>query len=157
TADLVVSMLTATPSATSSRITGSTLANSTSGSTRGAPGRVDSPPTSTRSAPASRIATPWATAWSRSSHRPPSENESGVTLRMPITTQRPGSGNPPVTSAPVSSVADQREHLGPGRRRRPEHAADRGRGGARTGLAHPSHAHAEVLGLHHDDHAPRLQ
>ena len=94
TAARVVSMLTGTPSATSSRMTGSTRAFSTSASTRPAPGRVDSPPTSTRSAPASRMPMPWATAWSRSSQRPPSENESGVTLRTPITTAPPRAREP---------------------------------------------------------------
>src|SRR5918997_1491339 len=154
TAARVVSMLTHTPAATSSRTTGSTLASSASGSTRGAPGRVDSPPTSTRSAPASRIPTPWATARSRSSHWPPSENESGVTLRTPITTHRPGSGSPPAIG---STVPDQREHLRAGGRRRPEHPAHGRRGGARAGLADPPHAHAEVLGLDHHDHALRFQ
>ena len=37
-----------------------------------------------------RHVSPWATAASTVSWRPPSENESGVTLRMPMTTQRPG-------------------------------------------------------------------
>ncbi len=49
-----------------------------------APGRVDSPPTSTMPAPASAIATPWAIAASGCCHRPPSLNESGVTLSTPM-------------------------------------------------------------------------
>ena len=53
-----------------------------------APGRVDSPPTSTMSAPSSIISSPRETARSGSSHRPPSENESGVTLRIPMTRAR---------------------------------------------------------------------
>ncbi len=47
---------------------------------RRAPGRVDSPPTSSRSAPASASARPCATAASASRKRPPSEKLSGVTL-----------------------------------------------------------------------------
>lgn len=66
TADRVVSTLTRTPAATSSRTTGRTRSRSVAASIRCAPGRVDSPPTSTRSAPASRIATPCATACDRS-------------------------------------------------------------------------------------------
>ena len=93
TAARVVSTVTRTPAATRSRITGTTRAVSVAASTRSAPGRVDSPPTSTRSAPRWCRSMPWATAWSRSSQRPPSENESGVTLSTPITTHRPGSGN----------------------------------------------------------------
>ena len=54
----MVSMLTLTPAATSARTTGRTRACSSSTGTRSAPGRVDSPPTSTMSAPsAARIAT----------------------------------------------------------------------------------------------------
>src|SRR5947207_5781658 len=84
----VVSMLTGSPAAASSRTTGRTRAISVGASIRSAPGRVDSPPTSTMSAPSARMATPCATAASRSAYRPPSENESGVTLRTPITTGR---------------------------------------------------------------------
>ena len=53
-----------------------------------APGRVDSPPTSSTSAPAATSASPCATAASGSRNRPPSEKESGVTLTMPITAGR---------------------------------------------------------------------
>ena len=49
------------------------------------PGRVDSPPTSTTSAPSAIRSSPWPMAASGSNQRPPSENESGVTLRTPIT------------------------------------------------------------------------
>ena len=53
TTALLVSMLTGTaPSAASASTTGSTRRSSSSGATGSAPGRVDSPPTSRRSAPA---------------------------------------------------------------------------------------------------------
>src|SRR5262249_9198602 len=48
-----------------------------------APGRVDSPPTSRMSAPSPAILLAWATAASESKKRPPSLNESGVTLSTP--------------------------------------------------------------------------
>ena len=56
TAARVVSMLIGTPAAASSRMTGTTRAISVSASTRPAPGRVDSPPTSMRSAPSAQHA-----------------------------------------------------------------------------------------------------
>jgi hypothetical protein len=82
----VVSMLSGTPAAASALITGSTRAVSVGPSTRSAPGRVDSPPMSMMSAPVRRSAMPCATAASTLAYRPPSEKESGVTLRTPITT-----------------------------------------------------------------------
>ena len=54
---LGLSMLTVTPSAASAEMTGSTRSSSSATGIRGAPGRVDSPPTSTRSAPCAVIAT----------------------------------------------------------------------------------------------------
>ena len=93
----LVSMLTATPAAVSSRMTGRTRSTSVAASIRSAPGRVDSPPMSTRCAPASRRRTPCPTAASRSAYRPPSEKESGVTLRTPITTG-PGARTRSVTT-----------------------------------------------------------
>src|SRR5882757_1137870 len=93
TAARLVSTEHGTPAAASSVITGSTRRISSAASTRSAPGRVDSPPTSTRSAPSARIARPCATAASSEAYRPPSENESGVTLRTPMTTQRFGRGS----------------------------------------------------------------
>ena len=48
------------------------------------PGRVDSPPTSTMSAPAAAMARPCAIASSSAAKSPPSEKLSGVTLRTPI-------------------------------------------------------------------------
>src|SRR5262249_24975664 len=68
--------------------TGSTRASSTSIGTGADPGRVDSPPTSSRSAPCSTSRRPWATAASADACRPPSEKLSGVTLTMPMTSGR---------------------------------------------------------------------
>ena len=69
----------------SSSITSSTRAFCSAAATRRAPGRVDSPPTSMMSAPSCCICNACSTARSARSKRPPSENESGVTLRIPIT------------------------------------------------------------------------
>jgi hypothetical protein len=111
----VVSTLTGTPAAASSRIAGSTRAASCAASTRSAPGRVDSPPTSTRSAPAARMASPCATAAARSVYRPPSENESGVTFSTPITTHLPGSGRPTGPRwAPAAAATPVRPVIGRG-------------------------------------------
>ncbi len=69
------------------------MTRSSSSSTLGrtAPGRVDSPPTSTRSAPSASSCQPVLDRRGRlEAYRPPSENESGVTLTMPITRQRAG-------------------------------------------------------------------
>src|SRR5690606_36661722 len=68
--------------------TGATRSSSSVGETARAPGRVDSPPTSIRVAPAATIAAAWRKAASMPSCRPPSEKESGVTLRMPMTCGR---------------------------------------------------------------------
>lgn len=81
----IVSTLTAIPSETSCCTTGRTRSCSTSTGTRSAPGRVDSPPTSTRSAPVATRCRACASAASTARCRPPSLNESGVTLRIPIT------------------------------------------------------------------------
>ncbi len=90
----MVSTETTAPAAASSRTTGTTRRSSSASSTRAAPGRVDSPPTSTRSAPCATRSSPCLTASSGSNHSPPSENESGVTLTTPITAQRSQSGSP---------------------------------------------------------------
>ena len=76
------------------RMTGRMRRSSSAGGTGSAPGRVDSPPMSRMSAPAARIASPWSMAapWSRA--RPSPEKLSGVTLTMPMTSGRPGSGRP---------------------------------------------------------------
>ncbi len=64
---------------------GATRSSSSVGETERAPGRVDSPPTSISVAPAATIAWACRNAASRSAKRPPSEKESGVTLRIPMT------------------------------------------------------------------------
>ncbi len=84
----MVSMLTTAPAATRPRTTGSTRPDSSSALTRCAPGRVDSPPTSTMSAPSCTSDMPWVMAASGSRNAPPSEKESGVTLTTPMTRQR---------------------------------------------------------------------
>ena len=73
------------PYGRSASMTGTTRANSSSASTGVAPGRVDSPPTSTTSQPASKCARPRATASSVASVRESGKNESGVTFTMPMT------------------------------------------------------------------------
>ena len=84
TVALPVSMETATskPSAKAPS-TGVTRRSSSSAETGAWPGRVDSPPTSMIAAPSATIARARATA-AGSKCRPPSENESGVTLRTPM-------------------------------------------------------------------------
>ncbi len=87
TAALPVSIETATSkSATNASSTGLTRQSSSSADTGAWPGRVDSPPMSTIAAPSATIPLARATAEPGSKWRPPSENESGVTLRMPINT-----------------------------------------------------------------------
>ncbi len=86
TSAFVVSTETSRPVSCST--TGSTRRSSSSRDTGGAPGRVDSPPTSTRPAPASSIARAPATAASVSMCTPPSEKLSGVTFTMPMTVGR---------------------------------------------------------------------
>ncbi len=81
-----VSMLTHMPRSASARTTAMVRASSSSIGTASAPGRVDSPPTSIIWAPSSTKRSAWATAASKPSCSPPSENESGVTFRMPIMT-----------------------------------------------------------------------
>ena len=58
--------------------------HSSSGVTGVAPGRVDSPPTSTMAAPARTMSSPCSTAASGSRYAPPSEKESGVTFKIPM-------------------------------------------------------------------------
>jgi hypothetical protein len=82
---LLVSMeIGASNSAASASRTGTTRRSSSSSETGRWPGLVDSPPTSTIAAPSPTIALARATAEARSEWRPPSEKESGVTLRMPM-------------------------------------------------------------------------
>jgi hypothetical protein len=56
------------------------------------PGRVDSPPTSMIDAPSAAIRWACSSAAGSEANRPPSENESGVTLSTPMTAAR-WSGN----------------------------------------------------------------
>ena len=95
-------------------MTGTTRARSSSALTATWPGRVDSPPMSRMSAPSATIRRAWATAASTgspaagaSTRRPSPENESGVTLRMPITYVRSPQRNVagPMRVVPRSSVA----------------------------------------------------
>src|SRR5437868_6026547 len=153
--------------------TGTTRRSSSSAGTGAAPGRVDSPPTSRTSAPCSASSIPCATAASGSRKRPPSENESGVTLTIPMTAVRPPHtrshsniqpqrtggyrcvrGGPvyPLcahreASAPAAGLADEAHGLGPGRGIVLEHAAHGRRDGQRPRLLHTAHRHAQVLGL----------
>src|SRR6516164_5809426 len=90
----IVSTLTGTFSWASPAITGITRRSSSAAGIRCAPGRVDSPPTSTMSAPCAASCRPRVIAASVPNHSPPSEKESGVTFTTPMTRQRPGSGSP---------------------------------------------------------------
>ena len=83
-----VSIETSAPSWTSQRTTGSKRRSSSLGTTGVNPGRVDSPPTSTRSAPSASICAAVAIASLGALCVPPSEKESGVTLSTPITRGR---------------------------------------------------------------------
>src|ERR1051326_2270343 len=85
TAGFMVSMETGTdPRLTSASITGITRRNSSCSLTGAASGRVDSPPTSIQSAPSPTNSKARSTAAVGSKNCPPSENESGVTLTMPM-------------------------------------------------------------------------
>ena len=74
--------------ALSALITGKTRRSSSSAETGSAPGRVDSPPTSSSKAPSSRSFSPCSQAACGSRKTPPSEKESGVTLTIPMTPPR---------------------------------------------------------------------
>ena len=65
-------------------MTGSTRSSSRSTEMPSEPGRVDSPPMSTTAAPSAAWRRPSSMASAGSRNRPPSENESGVTLTTPI-------------------------------------------------------------------------
>src|SRR4051794_2756337 len=81
---LAVSIETQAPDPANGSTTGRTRRSSSASSTGSAPGRVDSPPTSTTSAPLSLSRNPCFTAASASRNSPPSEKESGVTFTTPI-------------------------------------------------------------------------
>jgi hypothetical protein len=70
--------------AASASTTGKTRRCSSSAVTGSAFGLVDSPPTSMIAAPSASMALARAMAASNEACRPPSENESGVTFRMPM-------------------------------------------------------------------------
>ena len=96
---------------------------------------------------------PCCTAVAASSHRPPSENESGVTLTTPMTRQR-SCGQ--VGQHGHLACRDEAHGLGSGGRvaQLAAHGAGDGLGAA---LAHAAHRHAQVLGLDHDDDAARVE
>ncbi|MNI61424.1 hypothetical protein D3C73_1166950 [compost metagenome] len=109
TSGLKVSMLIGTAvRAASCSMTGTTRRSSSSIDTGAAPGRVDSPPMSSRSAPSSTSFRPCATAASVVSWAPPSENESGVTLTIPMTRARSRRRMRPAQSSwgEISNMAD---------------------------------------------------
>src|SRR5436190_11409335 len=159
----IVSMLTTAPAAASAATTGSIRRRSSSALTRSAPGRVDSPPTSTMSAPSAMRSRPCRTARSVSANSPPSLNESGVTLTTPTTRQRSSMGSPRtctvVTCAAYGRLAteDEAHRLTPGGDAVAELPAYGGRDRPGPLLAHAADRHAQVLGLDDDDDAARLQ
>ena len=85
TSGLALSSETGQPSFSAPSSTGSTRRSSSSTLTACAPGRLDSPPMSSMSAPSLSSCSQCASAECTSKCWPPSENESGVTLTMPIT------------------------------------------------------------------------
>src|SRR4051794_12479091 len=80
-----VSIETSSPSRARASTTGWTRSSSSPDETASAPGRVDSPPTSRMSAPSAASSRPCSIARGGSRNCPPSENESGVTLTIPMT------------------------------------------------------------------------
>src|SRR5690606_10828405 len=159
----MVSTLSTTSSAARASTTGITRRSSSSSGTRGAPGRVDSPPMSMIAAPSATRRRPWAIASGALSCFPPSEKESGVTFRTPMTrvsSPPRRSGRPAgrctgmVTASPS---VDQGHGLAAGTRVVPEHAAHGAGDGAGPGGAHAAHRHAHVLRLDHDDRAGRTE
>src|SRR5918994_3985752 len=110
-----VSIETGRPTSPSS--TGTTRASSASAETGAAPGRVDSPPTSTTAAPSASRRRPCSPALSGSTKSPPSEKLSGVTFTTPMTDGRGhrspkvglltrGRLAPSATSARIGSYGD---------------------------------------------------
>ncbi len=89
TPDLYVSTESGTVSRPCRRFrTGISRRSSSASDTRAEPGRMDSAPISMMSAPSSSSSMARANARSGSLYFPPSENESGVTFRIPITSVR---------------------------------------------------------------------
>ncbi len=86
TSDFVVSTDTGTARRDARASTAGAMRRHSSSTVTGVkPGRVDSPPMSRMAAPSPTSSSPRAIG--AASWRPPSEKESGVTLRMPITGQ----------------------------------------------------------------------
>ena len=87
TAALRVSTETIGPTEAAKRsITGTTRSSSSPSDTGSAPGRVDSPPTSTIAAPSAASSARVRDGRVGVEVQPPSENESGVTFTTPMTT-----------------------------------------------------------------------
>src|SRR3954465_3171010 len=101
TAAFEVSMETGTAAPDSRSSSGTTLRSSSSSATGAAPGRVDSPPTSTRWAPSAAMRSNCATAASTSANSPPSEKESGVTFSTPIRAGRGRADRLPAAGGPA--------------------------------------------------------
>ena len=142
TSACMVSMLTVMPCAASSLTTGTTRDASTRGSIRAAPGRVDSPPTSTIPAPSAAIA------------RPCCDGAVGIEI-APAVRERVVSDvqNPHnLHRAPDSLTQDEVERFGSRSGTGFELTAHRRRRGDGAGLADTAHRHAQVLGLDDDDH-----
>src|SRR5438445_5898623 len=116
TSGFVVSTEMGTGQARSPSSTGINRDSSCSADTLPAPGRLDSAPTSTRSAPSSTSRCACAIAAPGSRLRPPSENESGVTLTTPATSGRSSiSRNLPQRRLRAVVSADmKRPEAGPG-------------------------------------------
>ena len=83
-----------------------TRSSSSSTGTGGRSPRADSPPTSSRSAPAGQQPACVLEPLLERVRRPPSENESGVALTMPIS-----SGRPVERQRPAGGAQDGRAHL----------------------------------------------
>ena len=84
-----------------------------------APGRVDSPPTSMIAAPSAVSARPCSTAAAASGWSPPSEKESGVTLRMPMSASGRHLNTRRLAGLDRSSCASRRPGADHGERREP--------------------------------------
>src|ERR1700761_6562557 len=162
-AEFMVSTLTGTPSSTNSFSTGITRFCSLPGSSRFAPGLVDSPPTSMKSAPALRSSTACSMARSILLNLPPSLKESGVTLRTPTMTGRRRSGTTgrmratalPIDHSPLAH-SQKRKHSRSLDRVPQVTASGEGDGGA-PGLSGASSGDASVRGIQHHQRARRLE
>ena len=107
TTGFIVSTEINAPSRASASTIGMMRSISSASEVGSAPGRVDSPPMSTMSAPSASIDRACPSARSKSRKRPPSENESGVTLSTPITRGRERSSAwRPQRSGGTSRIAD---------------------------------------------------